>query len=204
MLQTKSVCPCHRNCSYVKQASTDLPIQACISSHVGLGHCSPFPVDIKLATQSTCFKADGLAGCPLPNPAYFNFFKIIIIIPCVFCLFWELLQTPWKWLILILLLSAEFISSGCLFQPPVVPLWPPSGNRAELRAELGSELGGPAEAGLMAPPFCLLIVVWAVKGSWELWAALHGSFPWFASCRSRQDRGSCWSSLGAPYLCSWF
>lgn len=54
----QSLCPCHGNCSYTEHTSTALSAQACISSPVGFGHCSLIPVDIKLATQSTCSKDD--------------------------------------------------------------------------------------------------------------------------------------------------
>lgn len=73
------------------------------------------------------------------------------------------------------------------------PMWLPSGNSLGL----SSELGGPADAGLLSPPFCLLIVLWAGNSG-----QLSHGFPWFAFCRGRHDKGKAARAAWEHLICA--
>lgn len=110
------------------------------------------------------------------------------------------------------------IAAFCWVYLPWMPFPAPCGSTAatlwkQYRAQIRDE-GGPDKAGLMSPHFCLLRVVWAAKGSWGSWKTgssqqlpradfLGLLLPALMYHQAKQG-GSCWSRLGAVYLCPCF
>lgn len=79
---------------------------------------------------------------------------------------------------------------GYLFQSHVAALW--KHPRAQVRAR-----------GSCRCRTALLTFLFANGGlGWELWAALHGSFPWFAYCRSRHDKGKAAGAVWEHLICA--
>lgn len=111
----------------------------------------------------------------------------------MFCLFWELLQTPW-------VVAHSYIAAFCWVYFPWVPLFQshmvPSGNSTEFGSELKQDCcpTSPfADSGL------------GCKKQLEKLGTLSsspGSFPWFASCRSGQDKGEAAGAAWEHLLCA--